>query len=194
MDVVELYRNSVTEFVRRASTIDLDQWELSTPCAEWTVRDLVNHIVYEEHWSIPLLEGATVEAVGDRFEGDLLGKDPLEVLTDAAHGAQEAVVAIGVMEHQVHLSFGDTPAEEYVRQLFADHLIHGWDLAVATGGDTRLDPTLVAACATWFAEREELYRQGGAIGPRVPLPDDADEQDRLLAAFGRDPAWQPQAS
>ena len=56
---------------------------------------------------------------------------------------------------------------EYVHQLAADHLIHAWDVAAATGGDTSLDPELVDDVATWFAEREQLYRGAGIIGERV---------------------------
>jgi hypothetical protein len=67
--------------------------------------------------------------------------------------------------------------------------VHSWDLAVAIGADPHLDAGAVLACAEWFTGREELYRQGGAIGPRVAVPADGDEQDRLLAVFGRDPAW-----
>jgi uncharacterized protein (TIGR03086 family) len=72
-----------------------------------------------------------------------------------------------------------------VWQLTADHLVHGWDLARAVGGDERLDPELVDAVSEWFAGREETYRASGIIGPRPELPDDADAQTRLLAAFGR---------
>ena len=89
----------------------------------------------------------------------------------------------------VHLSFGDTPAEEYAHQLAADHLIHGWDLAAATGGDRRFDPELVDALAVWFADREDTYRSAGAIAerPAGEIPDDP--QDRLIVAFGRRPDW-----
>jgi len=73
--------------------------------------------------------------------------------------------------------------------LGADNLIHGWDLAVATGGDHRLDPHLVQAVADWFDDREELYRGGGAISARRPLT--GDHQHDLLARFGRDGAWGP---
>jgi hypothetical protein len=76
-----------------------------------------------------------------------------------------------------------------VHQLFADHLIHGWDLAAAVGADRRLDPELVDLCAAWFADREDTYRSAGAVGARVEVPVGASAQDRLLAAFGRDPAW-----
>jgi ketosteroid isomerase-like protein len=87
----------------------------------------------------------------------------------------------------VHLSYGDEAPDEYVMQLAADHLVHGWDLAAATGGDTRLDPHLVTEIAAWFAEREDLYRAGGAIGP--PGRATGDPQGDLLAAFGRPPHW-----
>jgi uncharacterized protein (TIGR03086 family) len=91
------------------------------------------------------------------------------------------------MEVTTHLSFGDIPGREYVMQLFADHLIHGWDLARAIGADETLPPELVEACAAWFAGVEGMYRGAGVIASRVPVADGAPPQDRLLAAFGRDP-------
>jgi hypothetical protein len=72
-----------------------------------------------------------------------------------------------------------------VSQLFADHLIHAWDLARAVGADERLDPELIDACAAWFASMEKTYRAIGAIGDRPETPPDADAQTKLLAAFGR---------
>ena len=187
MALLDLYRDSVSAFVDRVARIRPDQWSGPTPCRDWDVRTLVNHIVYEQRWSVPLFAGATIAEVGDQFEGDLLGDDPVGSTTAAAEDARAAVSGTGVLERTVHLSFGETPAEEYVRQLFADHVIHGWDLAVATGQDRALDPDAVRAVAEWFASNEEAYRSAGAIGPRAELPADASDEDRLLAAFGRDP-------
>jgi uncharacterized protein (TIGR03086 family) len=160
-------------------------WKLPTPCTEWDVHSLVNHVVAEDLWTPPLMGGSTVAEVGDRFDGDVLGSDPGTAFDRAAAGAVSAVAAGGDLTRTVHLSFGDVPAEEYVWQLFADHLIHAWDLARALGIDDRLAPDLVSGLAGWFAEREELYRGAGAIGPRRPA-DPADPQAALLAAFGRD--------
>jgi uncharacterized protein (TIGR03086 family) len=84
-----------------------------------------------------------------------------------------------------HLSFGDVPGEEYLSELFADALIHTWDLSHAIGAADRLDPELVERCAQWFAGVEEGYREAGAIGERVDVPEGADAQARLLAAWGR---------
>jgi uncharacterized protein (TIGR03086 family) len=187
MTLVDLYTRSVNSFVDKVNAVGDDQWSASTPCADWTVRELVNHIVYEQLWSAPLFDGATIAEVGDRFEGDVLGDDPQGAATQAGATATQAVAAPGAMERTVHLSFGDTPADEYVTQLLADHLIHGWDLAVGIGADRGLDPETVAFLMPWFAEREEIYRAGGAIGPRVEVGPEAPDADRLLAGFGRDP-------
>jgi uncharacterized protein (TIGR03086 family) len=191
VDLVELYRRGLGEFADRVGQVRPDQWTGPTPCYDWDVRALVNHLVYEERWSVPLFAGATIAQVGDRFEGDLLGADPVGTALDAAKQAEQAVAEPDALERIVHLSFGDVPAQEYARQLLADHLVHAWDLAVAIGADPRLDPEAVQACARWFVEREDLYRQGGMIAPRVQVAADRPEQDRLIGAFGRDPDWAP---
>jgi len=184
MDVVELHNRTVDGFVRLVNEVDPDQWSAPTPCADWDVRTLVNHVVGEERWTVPLMEGRTIADVGDSLDGDLLGGDPVGAATGAARAAQSAA---GADISKVHLSYGDEDPEEYLRQLAADHLVHGWDLAVAIGADPRLDPALVDEVGAWFAEREELYRSSGAIGERVwgfTAPADV-----LLGAFGRDPHW-----
>lgn len=201
MDVVELHDRCVEEFLRRvrgvphasdaAQATDALQWDGPTPCRQWSVRELVNHLVNEELWTVPMMAGDTVEAVGDRFDGDLLGNAPVAAAERAARAAQAAVVAPVLANRTVHLSFGDHTAQEYARQLAADHLVHAWDLAVATGQDPRLPPDLVAAVAAWFAGQEQWYRDGGAIGPRPDRDPGGDPQARLLVAFGRDPQWTP---
>ncbi|TMM36310.1 MAG: TIGR03086 family protein [Actinobacteria bacterium] len=189
MDLIDLYRRSVAGFTDRVRQVRPDQWSAPTPCTDWDVRALVNHVVSEERWIRPLLAGATVEEVGDRFDGDLLGADPAGAAAGAADDADAAVTGPGALDRTVHLSFGDFPATEYLRQILADHLVHAWDLAAATGADRALDAAAVAECARWFAGVEDAYRSSGAIGPRVEVPDSAGEQDRLIAAFGRDPSW-----
>ena len=184
-DQAALHRRAVEEFDARVRAVGDDQWELPTPCSDWNVRQLVNHLVYENRWTVPLMEGSTIAAVGDRYEGDLLGDDPKAAWRESSTEAGAAVQADGALERIVDLSSGPTPATEYVSQLFADHLIHAWDLARAVGADEGLDPELVEACAGWFAEMEPHYRAIGAIGERPETPPGADAQTTLLAAFGR---------
>ena len=184
MELADLHRRSVESWRSRLDAVDESQWSLPTPCAEWDVRALVNHVVGEELWTVPLVDGATLEAVGDRFDGDLLGDDP------TAAGRAAATEAVAAVDRRlpeggtVQLSFGVVPIEEYVQQLSADHLVHSWDLAAATHQDLTLDLDLVRDVREWFAEREEMYRDAGAVGPAAPGAG-GDPQAALLAAFGR---------
>ena len=189
MDLNTLYHRTVEAWADRVNAVEPGQWGKATPCRDWTVRDLVNHVCGEDRWTPPLVAGRTIDDVGDSLDGDLLGDDPIGAALMAASEATLAVAGTLPRGGIVHLSQGDELIEEYVYQLAADHLVHGWDLAVATGGDKRLDPNLVTEVAAWFAEREELYRAAGAVGPRTASH--GDPQGDLLAGFGRDPGWGP---
>jgi uncharacterized protein (TIGR03086 family) len=187
MDLDTLYRRTIDVWTDRVNAVGPDQWEGPTPCDGWSVRDLTNHVVGEDLWTVPLVEGGTIEEVGDRFDGDLLGDDPVRTALEAAAAATAAVGARLPQGGTVQLSYGAEQVGEYVHQLAVDHLVHAWDLAVATGGDSTLDPELVAEVQAWFADREEMYRGGGAIGPRAESR--GGPQSDLLAAFGRDSDW-----
>ena len=187
MELNTLHRLTVESWERYLDGVGSGQWDLPTACAEWDVRALVNHVVGEDRWTRPLLQGMTIADVGDRFDGDLLGDDPRAVGHDAAADAVAAVDELLAGLDTVHLSYGDEDPAEYVRQLCADHLIHGWDLAAATGQDRTLDPQLVEEVGAWFADREELYRSAAVIGPRAA--GGGDPQSDLLAGAGRPPDW-----
>ena len=185
MEVPAMFALAVAEFDARIRQIAGDQWQAATPDQDWNVRDLVNHVVGEDLWAPPLLAGSTIAQVGDRFGGDVLGADPVAAWASASAGAVRAVEQDGAMDRTVHLSFGDFAGSQYTLQLFADHLIHAWDLARAIGADERLDELLVAHCANWFETVEDAYRGAGAIAARPPVADGADAQTVLLACFGR---------
>ena len=189
MELVTLHRRVVEHWAARVAAVRKDQWGDPTPCTEWSVRQLVNHVVGEELWTVPLLRGGTIDEVGSQFDGDVLGGEPLGRARVAADEAVAAVDELVPGGGHVQLSYGKEDMGEYVRQLCADHLIHGWDLAAATGGDMSMDPELVAEVGAWFAEREAMYRSGGAIGPR--LTGEGDPRSDLLARFGRDSRWRP---
>jgi uncharacterized protein (TIGR03086 family) len=182
MDERTLYRCAVAEFAARVHRIG-DRWDAPTPCTDWDVRALVGHVVEEACWAVPLLAGATIDEIGDRFAGDQLGADPAATFDRTSAAALVAVDE--AHDRPVHLSFGDTPRIEYTRQLAADHLVHAWDLARALDEDDALDLEAVAAVRAWFGPTEQAYRSAGVIGPRIPVPECADPQTALLAMFGR---------
>jgi uncharacterized protein (TIGR03086 family) len=186
-DVAGVYQTALDGCGRRVAAVGQGDWQRPTPCADWDVRALVAHLVDENRWAPPLLAGRTIADVGDELAGDPLGDDPQEAWDVSAAAAAEAVARPGALEGTTHLSFGDVPGAEYVRQLTADLLVHAWDVARATGGDERLDAAVVDAVATWFDGMEDAYRAAGVIAPAVALPEGASPQDRLLARFGRDP-------
>jgi uncharacterized protein (TIGR03086 family) len=187
VDLNTLYARTVDGWTDRVRAVAPDQWDRPTPCREWSVRDLTNHVVGEDLWTAPLMEGQTIAEVGHRFDGDVIGATPAETALSAAGEAVASVGSLLPSHGQVHLSYGDESMDEYVYQLAADHLVHSWDLAAAIGADPRLDPELVSEVAAWFEAREDLYRSGGAVAARLALTGDA--QHDLLARFGRDSEW-----
>jgi len=183
-DLLELYRRSIEEFGSRVRAVRDDQWSLPTPDTEWDVRALVNHLVYEELWAPPLLGGRTLEDVGDRFDGDLLGDRPKVAWERAAQAASDAATS-DTLDRMVHVSWGQIPGREYISQLTADHTVHAWDLARATGGDERLDPELVEFSHQLYAPQIDGWRTAGIFGPAVQPGPGASIQERLLALTGR---------
>ena len=159
MDLNTLYHRTVETWVDRVNAVPADAWDRPTPCREWSVRALVNHVTGEDLWTSPLMEGSSPEEVGDRYDGDLLGDDP------SAPHSRPAMAAITTVAQRlpeletVHLSYGEERAAEYVHQLAADHLVHAWDLAVATSGD-------LVWTRTWSHEVADLVRRASAGLPR----------------------------
>lgn len=188
MDVEAAYRRSVSGWIVAVQGVG-DNWDGPTPCTNWNLRQLVNHVVGEDRWTKPLVDGKTIAEVGDSLDGDLLGDDPVTVALDAAEEAVTAVTARLPEGGSVHLSYGDEEIAEYIRQLTADHLIHGWDLAAASGQNRTLDADLVAFVGAWYRGREKPYRAAGVVGPRPVAARGGSPGADLLIAFGRDPDW-----
>jgi uncharacterized protein (TIGR03086 family) len=192
MPLESTYRRSVEFWKDTVSNLS-DEWSSPTPCTDWNVHALVNHVVGEDRWTKPLMDGKTIAEVGDAFDGDLLGEDPKASAIAAAEEALTTVAERLPAGGRVHLSYGEEEIGEYISQLAADHLIHGWDLAVATGQDRNLDSELVAEVAAWFGNREEIMRSSGAIAARSDSGWGGNPQADLLIAFGRNPDWVPRS-
>jgi uncharacterized protein (TIGR03086 family) len=184
----QLIADAFGGFGARLATVDAGQWDGSTPCADWDVRTLVNHVVGEVLWIPPLLEGKTIAEVGDRFDGDVLGDDPAAAWAGAVSAALAGVAEPGAQERTVHLSFGDFSGADYLGQITSDVVIHTWDLARAVGADDRLDPALVAFVDEFLSPQIDAWRSAGAFGPAVAAGEGADAQARLLGHTGRSAA------
>ncbi len=182
----ELLKKAVDGFRTRLAAVD--DWSASTPCTDWDVRALVNHVVGELLWAPPLLAGKTIADVGDQFEGDVLGDDPKAAFDAAAGPFLAAAAEPGARERTVHLSFGDFPGGDYLGQLGTDVTIHTWDLAKGADTNDRLDPGLVDAVTAILLPQIEMWRQPGVLEAAVEVGADADAQAKLLGMTGRNPA------
>lgn len=172
-------------FNRQVSEVTSDQWEAATPCSEWSVRDLVNHVVVEMLWAPPLVAGRTIAEVGDRFDGDQLGPDPASACDRATQAAIEAFAAEGALTGQVHLSYGDESAVGYCSQMTLDAVVHGWDLAMARGVDATIPDDLAQWSVETVEPMQELLAGSGMFGDPLPIAEGAPTQVRLLALLGR---------
>jgi uncharacterized protein (TIGR03086 family) len=183
--LLERYQRISEGFERRLEQVGPDAWHSATPCADWDVTQLAAHVLDEQLWIPPLLDGETIAEVGDRFAGDQLGADPIASWRSAATRAGDAMAAEGSAERVVHLSYGDEAAESYLWQVTSDTLIHTWDLARAIGADEDLGAADVEAVSAFLGPLAEAWRSAGAFGEAVPVDDGADAQTRLLALTGR---------
>jgi uncharacterized protein (TIGR03086 family) len=185
MNLPELHERALASTGRYVAAIGDGQWHDPTPCEDYDVRALLNHVVSGNFWVVPLVEGKTIAEVGDVYDGDVLGDDPMSAYEASAREAAAAFNASGAMEKPVAVSYGPVPGEIYAGHRFIDVLIHGWDLAKATAQDATLDSELVDACRAVVEPQAELLKGSGMFGVEVDLPADADPQTRLLALLGR---------
>ena len=174
-------------FTARVEAVPADAWERPAPCDGWVARDVVRHLV---EW-LPgpgFLLGAFDVETGPIPSVDTDPAGAWAVVRDAIQGAlDDPVIATRVEDcgPPGRLSFQAAVDMTCTSDVF----IHTWDLARATGLDERLDPDEVRHELADFErmppEVDDAMRSSGHFGPRVAVPDDADEQTRLLALMGR---------
>jgi uncharacterized protein (TIGR03086 family) len=185
VDLPEVHARSLEHARRSVAGVADDQWDQPSDCDDWTVRELVNHIVTGNYWAAELGSGLTIDEVGDRLDGDVLGTDPLRVYDDSSIVAAGVFRAPGAMDRPCAVSYGPVPGSVYCGHRFVDVLIHGWDVATSTGQDTTLDPELVDACLAVIEPQIDMLGASGAFGTRLDVPDDAGPQAKLLGLLGR---------
>lgn len=178
--LVEQANGVVTEII---ANIRPDQMELPTVNDDWTVRDLINHLVRGNVWSVQNL--ATGGA--PRPTEDLIGDQaPLDAFTTTAAEMLAAYKQPGALDVVVKMPFGEMPGAGLAMFRFSDLISHAWDLARATGQDTNIAPQLSeAALAMAKARLESMDRAQTPFKAEVPVPADASAADRLAGYLGK---------
>ena len=169
-----------------------EQWDLVVPddmtrTPGITLRETINYHAYDDAWVPDVLAGKTIEEVGDRYDGDLLGDHPKLNFASIAETAVLAVRDFDDPDRIVHLSYGDWPAREYLKHITSFRGLRAHDIAKFIGADPALPPDLVRGLWDEIAPSAEEWRKLGVYGPAVPVPDDAPLQQRLLGLTGRQP-------
>ncbi len=184
MDAKKLFNETVREASSCVLRVEPECLDSATPCSEWNLRELVGHMVYELAWVPDLLAGKSIAEVGSKFDGDLLGNNVTgawrKVLVAAMRAVEDADLG-----RIVHLSYGDFPAERYIRESGTDMLIHGWDVGQALNCSLMFDEPTAQAVFEFVRPRADEFRASGLFGQPVLVGDAAPLHTRLLAFFGR---------
>ena len=131
-DITELHARALGATGRIVDGVAADRWHAATPCPGWAARGLVVHLVAGNLWAAELA-GGTIAGAGSRLDGDLLGDDPAAAYAASASAAAAVFRQPGALHAPCAVSYGPVPGSVYAGHRFLDVLVHGWDLAAATG-------------------------------------------------------------
>ena len=188
---VELYQKATSGVSKMISGIKQDQISAQTPCSEWKVNDLINHLIGGAGHLKASLAGSSGQAnpgggSSPSVESDIakLGASYKALVAEVLQEASKP----STLEAKVPTPAGEMSGDQFIGILFLDNLVHTWDLAKATGQDTNLDPALTEVCYNMFVPGlVDMGREHGAFGPVVQVPASASTQDKMLGYMGRQP-------
>ena len=182
MEPIDAFDRAAAAATTVVNGIADDQLTLPTPCADWNVRAVLNHLVIGSLMVEAIVAG---RAHPDRG-ADHLGADPKAAFAAAVAANRETLRTPGLMERTVSTPMGERPGSVLVYMRVAELFVHAWDLARATGQDTNLDPELAEVVrSAWTTQLGDRPRTQLPFEESQPVPDDAAAADRLAAYLGR---------
>ena len=185
---------AAAESARVVAEVPGHPMDAPTPCDDWDLRTLVNHVILWTAYS------AERRAHGESVAEDLMSKD----FTADPGFAEDYAAQIGravaawsdpaAWERELGVMGSGTPAADVAAMLIAEMVLHGWDIARATGQEYACDEAVATSVLATVEAQGDLFRQYQGFAAVVPLP--ADEEgatvlDRALSLSGRDPQWKP---
>ena len=178
-DIEQRYTRLADAFEAKIAAVGDDDWSSTTPCEEWTVRDVVRHVVDSQ--------GMFLGFVGDTVDDmPAVADDPVGAFRAASGAVRRRLGDPERAREECEGFFGPTSFEQAVdRFLCTDLVVHGWDVARATGQDTTIAPEEVERVRAQAEAFGDAIRSPGAFGPAVEPADGAGPQERLLAYLGR---------
>ena len=171
---VDLLNRALQQAQELIASVTPDQVALPTPCAEWDVRTLVNHVVRDTTQFTKMVAGA-------RWEPGEIALEPDQWLDAFTSGSGDLLTA-----WRGNGSL-DEAGTNRISQQIAEFSVHGWDIARATGHTGELDAEVAAFGLGWARQALKPEYRGTAFGPEGEIGSDAPEPDKLAAFFGRRP-------
>jgi len=184
-DSYDRYVQTTQWFDSHLAAVGADQWSGATPCTDWDVTALVDHVLDETRWVAPLVQGLDLAAAGDVVAAAPSTGDRQADWVPALAQARDAFGAPGAIDGTVTLSYGEDSTRSYCDQMSFDALVHGWDLARGIGAPDRMPGDLVGWALEYAQPLVEMAAGSGMFAPPLDVAADADAQTRLLALVGR---------
>ena len=159
-----------------------EQMDAPTPCREWDVRALLDHMT----GAVMMFGQALTGVSGPSPADDVVGRDPAETFRQATRTTLGAWRQPGAMERTLKLPMGEVPGALAININLMDAYVHGLDLAVATGQEDKVEPEMAESALALAKEMGlDKFRMPGVFGPEVPCAETATPHRRLLAFLGR---------
>ena len=184
-DLIEQLDRAIAQTGRVVHDVRSDELDLKTPCEEWDVRSLLVHTIGVIERVTGAVTGEVPDPVDESADLDALVAAYDRAAAESAQAWQEP----GVLDRELKAAWGPSPGERVCRLNLADTVVHGWDVARATGRSTDdFDPELAEAALAFMHEMmKPEYRGGPGFGPEVDVPAGAPVYDRLAGFAGRTP-------
>ena len=193
--IIDRFARASADFERKLRAVRPGQWAWPTPCTQWDVRQLVNHMMRGNLSYARLADGGTRAEFMRLRDADALGVDPAGAYARSVRECAGAFSRPGALQRVLDYPLGQVTGQQALAMRATDSTIHAWDLARAIGTDDALDTGLV----TWISELSQIYAGLAETpaatqtthrffaAPQHGTDHDASPQDRLLRRMGRNP-------
>ena len=179
-NIADRYRRLSSGFSALIATVPPDRWASPSPCEDWTVRDVVVHVIDSQGIFLRLVHS-------DLVPGPEVADDPAGAWLAASAQTQRGLDDVDFAGRQFDGFFGRTTyAQAVERFLNNDLVVHQWDLAWGSGQNLQMARHDITTLTSAVAEFGAAARSPGVYGPALDVADTADDQTRVLALVGRD--------
>jgi uncharacterized protein (TIGR03086 family) len=183
MEAIERIENATALASEKVHGVKADQLSDPTPCSDFDVRALLNHVI----GGLEMLRTAASGGKAAMPEGDQFGSDPGQTYDERRTKLLDVLKDPAALERNWEMPFGSMPGQMMAGIAFMEHVTHAWDVAKATGQDTTLPEDLVKECMDLVTPMDAMLRMPGVCGPQVAVSEDAPLTDRFVGFMGRQP-------